>query len=142
LQTRYADVEADRRQDTADPQCLDSHSICTVSGMFQNMSTSTLSPLVSWSNIASFVVERCAVHEQLIYGRWNFHGVVFQPSTSNSYSLCLAFRDDSTSLFTLRFLCLPFPSSRIQEQASQHHETSKAHTPRHPHGRSVIITLW
>ena len=108
-------VEADRRQDTADPQCLDSHSIRTVSGMFQNMSTSTLSPLVSLSNIASFVVERCAVHQQPIYGRWNYHGAVFQPATSNSSSLCLAFRDDPTSLFTLRFLCLLFfhlPGSR------------------------------
>jgi hypothetical protein len=56
-------VEADRRQGTADPQCLDSHSICTVSGMFQNMSTSTLSSLVPLSNIASFVVERCAAHQ-------------------------------------------------------------------------------
>jgi hypothetical protein len=100
------DVEADRRQGTADPQCLDSHSICTVSGMFQSMSTSTLSSLVPLSNIASFVVERCAVHQHPIYGRWNFHGVVFQPATSNSSSLSLAFRDDPTSLFAI---CVFFP---------------------------------
>ena len=138
-------VEADRRQDTADPQCLDSHSIRTVSGMFQNMSTSTLSPLVSLSNIASFVVERCAVHQQPIYGRWNYHGAVFQPQQRPTVPVSVS---RFVTILRVSLPCVSLSSFSIYQNPGaglpgfRTLTVPKAHTPRHPHGRSVIITLW
>ena len=134
-------VEADRRQDTADPQCLDSHSIRTVSAMFQNMSTSTLSPLVSLSDIASFVVERCAVHQQPIYGRWNYHGAVFQPQQRPTVPVSVSrfvtiLRVSLPCVFFVFFFSI-YQDPGAGLPVSQYLTIPKAHTSRHQHGRSV-----
>lgn len=80
------------------PTVCGSHSIRTVSDVFQKMDLFALSLLVPWSDIASFAVERCAAHQQPIYGHLRMLSIL--PLNHNQqFEAPLHARDESTSLF-------------------------------------------